>query len=135
MSAIKGNVKKFGSQFLKSAQTLGAPSNNTKSNALGNFVFFSLCQPARVYLIFAFLSLLYFVYIEQGLIWLIIKAIIFITWAFLLNKLCTSGNTAIAWLLAIVPQCIFLLVSARSVASASSKPMAPAPTALGGISP
>ena len=129
MNAVRGNKKIFGSQFVKGATSnTNAPnsSSSLKSNALGNFVFLTLCEPARVYLIIAFFTLLYFVSIEQGPIWLIIKAIIFIAWAFILNKLCTSGNKAIAWLLAIVPQCIFLLVSVKSSTSSSRAP-APIP--------
>ena len=122
MNAVAGN-KIFGNTPAKgNVSSTSAP----KTSGFGNFLFMKFCPPAKAYLVIALLTLLYFVSVEQGLIWLVIKAIIFIAWAFLLNKLCSSGNKAIAWLLAIVPQLIYLLVSVKS----SSAVKGPAPIAL-----
>lgn len=123
MNAVLGNKKIFGNTPLKTnISSISVP----KTSGLTNFVFMKFCSPAKVYLVLALFTLLYFVSVEQGLIWLVIKAIIFIAWAFLLNKLCTSGNKAIAWLLAIVPQFIYLLTSVKAFSSST----APAPIAM-----
>ena len=124
MNTAVGNKKIVGNTPLRTnISSTSAP----KTSGWGNFVFMKFCSPAKAYLLIAFLTLLYFVSVEQGMIWLVIKAILFIGWAFLLNKLCSSGNKAIAWLLAIVPQFIYLLVSVRPFSSSST---APAPIAM-----
>ena len=124
MSAVLGTKKLYSNPIakansIKTTSTASAP----KTNGFGNFIFMHFCPQAKVYLILAFLTLLYFVSIEQGLIWLIPKAIIFIGVAFGLNKLCSSGNKAIAWLLATVPQCIYLLMSLKSPSSSGKGPV------------
>ena len=126
MNAVARNKKIVGNSPTPVKSNLTSTSV-PKTSGLANFVFMKFCSPAKVYLMIALLTLLYFVSVEQGLIWLVIKAILFIGWAFLLNKLCTSDNKAIAWLLAIVPQFIYLLTSVRSFSSSST---APAPIAM-----
>jgi hypothetical protein len=112
-------IRSPGPSFLKNPTT-----TNTKQPAGGRFIFMDYCKPTKVYLLIAFLSLLYMVSIEQSLVWLIIKALIFLFWAFLLNKLCDSGNKAIAWLMAIIPQFIFLILTIKPSAAARPTPQA-----------
>jgi hypothetical protein len=124
MNAAVGNKKVFGNT---PAKTNTSSTSAPKTSAFANFLFMKFCPPAKAYLVIALFSLLYFVSVEQALVWIVIKAIIFIGWAFLLNKLCSSGHKAIAWLLAIVPQFIYLLTSVKSFSSSST---APAPIAM-----
>jgi hypothetical protein len=77
------------------------------------YVFLDFCQPAQLYAVISFLTLLYFVIIKVDLIWLFIKAIIFIIWIFVLNRMCKEGYKPIAWVLAIVPHLIFLIVTIK----------------------
>jgi len=114
-------IRSSGPSFMKKPSTSATPP---ASGASGKFIFMDYCKPTKVYLIIAFLSLLYLVSIEQSLVWLIIKAFIFIFWAFLLNKLCSSGNKAIAWLMAIIPQFIFLILTIKPSAAARPTPQA-----------
>jgi hypothetical protein len=116
LAAIRSSVP----TFFKKPLTPLTPT----SGATGKFIFMDFCQSTKVYLIIAFLSLLYMVSIEQSLFWLILKAVIFICWAFLLNKLCMSGNKAIAWVFAIIPQCIFLILTIKPSASRRPEPQA-----------
>lgn len=78
------------------------------------FVFINFCYPAKVYFIIALISLLYYVFADQDMIWIVVKALLFILWGFFLNKLCRSGLTAIAWLLAIIPQFVFLFFTVKT---------------------
>jgi len=71
------------------------------------------CKPAKLYAFIAFLSLLYFIIINDNMVWFIVKAVLFIGWTFLLQRLCKSGINMIAWLLAIVPHILFLLVTVK----------------------
>jgi len=77
------------------------------------YVFLDFCQPAQLYAVISFLTLLYFVIIKVDLIWLFIKAIIFIIWIFVLNRMCKEGYKPIAWVLAVVPHLIFLIVTIK----------------------
>ena len=71
------------------------------------------CKPAKFYALMAFLSLLYFIIINDNMVWFILKAILFIGWTFLIQNLCKSGINTIAWLLAIVPHILFLLLTVK----------------------
>ncbi len=116
INRIKGNKSLFGST------TSSTPT--ASSSATGRFVFMDFCHPAKIYLILAVLSMIYYVSTDQGITWLIIKALVFILWAFLLNKLCTSGNKAIAWLLAIIPQTILLICTVKPSKATLQSPAA-----------
>jgi hypothetical protein len=83
---------------------------------------FIICTPAKIYIVLATISMLYYVSAGQSLTWLIVKSLIFILVGFLLNKLCNSGFKAIAWLLAIVPQCILLVLTIQSTPSTTPAP-------------
>ena len=72
------------------------------------------CSPAKIYVMMAFLTLLYFVIINDETFWLIVKAILFIMWTFLLQQMCKLGYKAIAWTAAIIPHIIFLIVTVKS---------------------
>jgi len=119
LASLKGKSKSLISMLPKN----NAPAGTSNSGVLGRFIFMDFCKPAKVYFLLAILSLIYFVSIEQGLVWLIAKALLFILWTFLLNKLCTSGNKAIAWLLAIIPQFIFMIFSIRSSPASNPHPI------------
>ena len=78
------------------------------------FLFADFCMPAKFYSLIAFLTLLYLIIINDNIVWVIIKSIVFIAWAFFLQLMCKSGYKANAWLAAIVPQIIFILVTVNT---------------------
>jgi hypothetical protein len=78
------------------------------------YLFADFCSPAKFYSFIAFLSLLYYIIVNDRIGWIIVKAIAFIGWSFFLQMMCKSGYKAIAWLSAIVPHFIFLLVTVSS---------------------
>ena len=107
------NLPKLGSQnFLKKNFMKNSP-NPAGTGVISKFVFMDFCMPAKFYLIIALLTLIYYVSTDQSFVWIIVKAVLFIIWGFALNKLCVAGYKSIAWLMAIVPQCIFLLVTMK----------------------
>ena len=94
----------------------------TGTGAVGRFVFMDFCQPAKFYLVIALLSLIYFVSTDESFVWIILKAVIFIIWGLLLNKLCSMDLKAITWMMAIVPQAVFLLLTIKQQPANSIKP-------------
>ena len=80
------------------------------------YVFLDFCQPAQLYAVISFLTLLYFVVKKVDAIWFFVKAVIFIAWVFALNKMCKEGYKPIAWLMAIIPHIIFLIVTVKQTA-------------------
>lgn len=106
-----GNQNFLKNNFTKNNST--KPSSNPGTGVLSKFIFMDFCTPAKFYLIVALLTLIYYVSTEQSFVWIIVKAVLFIIWGFTVNNFCTSGYKSIAWLMAIVPQSIFLLVTMR----------------------
>jgi hypothetical protein len=122
LSSLKGKSKLLGNMLPK-ANSPTASAGPGSPGVVGRFIFMDFCKPAKVYMLLAFLSMIYYVSIQQGLVWLIIKAILFILWTFLVNKLCTSGNKMIAWVLAIIPQCIFLICTIQTSPATNPHPV------------
>ena len=76
------------------------------------FLISSFCTPAQVHLIIAFCAMLYLIIKNRNsILLLIIKSIAFIGWTFVLNYICTLGYKAVAWILAFVPNIIFIFVT------------------------
>ena len=103
LSAKLGKKKNVASVLPKSN-----PLANTGTSALGRFVFMDFCQPAKVYLVIALFTLIYYVYNDQEYIWVVLKAMLFILWGFGINKLCLQNLKAVAWIMAIIPPFVFL---------------------------
>jgi hypothetical protein len=79
------------------------------------YIFLELCPPAKIYAGIAVILLLYIVIknpenSRYDIALLLLKASTFIGWTFALNKLCATGYTYIAWLAAIIPHIIYVLV-------------------------
>jgi hypothetical protein len=90
------------------------------------FIFTDFCKPAKIYLLIALATLIYYVVDDQGLLGIGLKAVLFIGWGFFLNQMCKNGLTAVAWLLAIIPQFIFLFFTLKmspAVTRAPTKPV------------
>jgi len=86
----------------------------TSSNSIfGRFIFMEFCKPAKVYLIIALITLLYYVIDNEDFIWIFLKSVLFISWSFLINKLCSLELNSIAWLMAILPQIIFIILTVK----------------------
>ena len=78
------------------------------------YVFLNFCAPAKFYTLVAFLTLLYLVLKKADMFWFVIQAVIFISWIYVLNKLCKEGYKLISWGLAIIPHIIFLLITVKA---------------------
>jgi hypothetical protein len=89
------------------------PLAKTGPSALGRFIFMDFCQQAKVYLVIALFTLMYYVYTDQDYIWVALKAVLFIAWGFAINKLCLKNLKAIAWIMAIIPPFVFLLFTLK----------------------
>ena len=79
------------------------------------YIFLELCSQAKVYAFIAVFLLLYIVIknpdnTRYDIALLLLKASTFIGWTFALNKMCTTGYKYVAWLAAIVPHLIYILV-------------------------
>jgi hypothetical protein len=73
------------------------------------------CSPAKIYAFIAFLLLLYSTIknpdnTAYDIAFLLLKAAIFIGWTFALNKFCNLGYKYLAWIAALVPHLIYILV-------------------------
>ena len=77
------------------------------------YVYVDFCAPAKVYSVLAFLTLLYYVVTQVPKPWIIFKALLFIVWVFVLNKMCKEGYKPIAWTLSIIPHVIFLICTTK----------------------
>ena len=97
----------------KISTTIGSSSTEIPSIS-GIFLLADFCMAAKFYALIAFLTLLYLIIVNDNIGWLIVKAIAFIVWTFLLQKMCKMRYTAIAWLAATVPHGIFLLVTVKT---------------------
>jgi hypothetical protein len=81
---------------------------------MSDSIYQNLCGPAKLYTIVAFFTLIYLILKQNtNYVWFAIKSLIFIIWVFLLNIMCKNGYTAVAWVLAIIPQCIFIFCVER----------------------
>lgn len=70
------------------------------------------CTPAQIHLLIAFCAMLYLIIKNRNsILLLIIKSIAFIGWTFVLSYICKLGYKAVAWILAVVPNIIFLFVT------------------------
>ena len=93
------------------------PKNNpipkSGTTALGRFVFMDFCQPAKVYLVIALFTLIYYVYNDQDYIWIILKAALFVIWGFGINKICLQNMKAVSWVMAIIPPIVFFFFTMK----------------------
>lgn len=120
LQKTKNKTKDLVSRIKGTAPASG--SSSTGTGTFGRFVFMDFCPPAKFYLIFALLTLIYYASTSESFIWIVLKAVFFIIWGFLLNRLCTMELKAISWLMAIVPQCLFIFVTMPVSPAQPNKP-------------
>ena len=102
----------------------------------------NLCNPAKVYLVLAIVSMLMYtrglLHMEENnqehketiqdyrMSGLIFKMIVSVVWVILLNYICSSGHTGIAWIVLFLPLimfALFLLFASYFIAMMSSLPI------------
>ena len=103
-----------------------SPIAKSGTSALARFVFMDFCQPAKVYLVIALFTLMYYVYNDQDYIWVVLKAALFVAWAFGINKLCLQDLKAVSWIMAIIPPFVFLLFTFKVSPAIPNAPKATA---------
>lgn len=95
-----------------------------------------ICTPAIVYLFLSILSILFAIYNNASVLSILIKWIFVMFWTWILNYICNSGYTTVAWVLVLLPFILLLLIFVimlemmslgTSMSSFSSSPM-PMPT-------
>ena len=108
------------------------PKNNpipkSGTSAVGRFIFMDFCQPAKVYLVIALITLIYYVYNDQDYIWVILKAALFVIWGFAINKICLQNMKAIAWIMAIIPPFVFFFLTLKVSPAIPNSPKSTAPS-------
>ena len=79
------------------------------------YVFLELCSQAKIYAYIGLMILLYIVIknpdnSRYDIALLLLKASVFVAFTFAINKLCSTGYKYIAWIAALVPHIITILV-------------------------
>lgn len=70
----------------------------------------SICAPAMIYLVLGIISILAMIYQKYDMIGILGKIIFIGLWTWLLNYLCSTGNSAISWVLLLLPFILFGLI-------------------------
>jgi len=114
LSSAVNVLKSVTSSIGNKISTTVANSSSIVPSISGNYLFADFCSAAKFYSGFAFLTLIYLIIINDSIGWVIVKSITFIAWAFFLQLMCKSGYRAIAWLAAIIPHSIFILITVKT---------------------
>lgn len=64
---------------------------------------YSICLPAKIYLILAITGMVASVYNKIGTMNLIFSALFVVIWTNVLNWICSSGYTIVSWILLLLP--------------------------------
>jgi hypothetical protein len=67
----------------------------------------NLCTPAMIYFVISFIYLIISVFANFNIISIIFKIFFIMAWSLVLNFLCSSGFTIIAWLILLLPFFMF----------------------------
>jgi len=70
----------------------------------------SICAPAMIYLVLGIISVLAMIYQKYDIIGILGKIIFIGLWTWLLNYLCSTGHSAISWILLLLPFILFGLI-------------------------
>jgi hypothetical protein len=75
--------------------------------------FNSLCDPAKLYFVMVFLSILYALYKGMPVMAALMKVIFAFLWVIFLNWICGKGYTMVSWVLVLLPIIVFFLMFFR----------------------
>jgi uncharacterized membrane protein len=64
---------------------------------------YSICLPAKIYLILAITGMIASVYNKIGTMNLVFSALFVVVWTNVLNWICNSGYTIVSWILVLLP--------------------------------
>ena len=64
---------------------------------------YSICLPAKIYLIIAITGMIASVYNKMSTMNLVFSALFVVIWTNLLNWICSTGYTALSWFLLLLP--------------------------------
>jgi len=64
---------------------------------------YSICLPAKIYLILAITGMIASVYNKMSTMNLIFSALFVVIWTNVLNWICNSGYTIVSWILLLLP--------------------------------
>jgi hypothetical protein len=108
------------------------PKNNpipkSGTSAVARFVFMDFCQPAKVYLVVALFTLIYYVYNDENYIWIILKAALFVVWGFAINRICLQNMKAVSWVMAIIPPFVFFFLTMKVSPAIPKSPKSAVPS-------
>jgi len=70
----------------------------------------SICAPAMIYLVLGIIAILVMIFQKYDIIGILGKIIFIGLWTWLLNYLCSTGHSAISWILLLLPFILFGLI-------------------------
>ena len=73
-----------------------------------------MCLPAKIYLALLILSILLAVYQGIHFTWVLFKTIFGLIWMWVLNWLCSNGQSTLSWILLFLPYVFILIVVATT---------------------
>lgn len=74
------------------------------------FSFMKLCLPAKIYLALLIISILLAVYQGIQFSWIFFKTVFGLIWMWILNWLCSKGQSTLSWILLFLPYVFILIV-------------------------
>ena len=74
------------------------------------FSFMKLCLPAKIYLALLIISILLAVYQGIQFSWIFFKTVFGLIWMWILNWLCSKGQSTLSWILLFLPFVFILIV-------------------------
>jgi hypothetical protein len=83
-----------------------------------------LCFPAKIYLIFSLISIVFAVITNVGVFAVLLKILFVGLWAWLLNTLCVKGFEVVSWILVLLPFIVMLGLAVSAVKNGNVKPAA-----------
>lgn len=74
------------------------------------FSFMKMCLPAKIYLALLILSILLAIYQGIPFLWVLFKTVFGLIWMWILNWLCSNGQTTLSWIILFLPYVFILIV-------------------------
>jgi hypothetical protein len=71
--------------------------------------FLHLCDPAKLYLVLAFISIIVMLFSKIKISIVLMKLIFILIWVFILNFICKKGYVGVSWFLVLLPYILMIL--------------------------
>lgn len=74
------------------------------------FSFMKMCLPAKIYLALLIISILLAIYQGIPFLWVLFKTVFGLIWMWILNWLCSKGQSTLSWIILFLPYVFMLIV-------------------------